>query len=265
MNSFWLEVGRPLLASLLIPPVPFFGTLLVGLALLRRRPQAARIAIGGSIALLWLTSTVGFARLLAPALLEEFPAISAQRMDELRRTTDGKAAIVAVGSGIFQHAPEYGADANLTGSSLERLRYAVWLSRRTGLPAAFSGGVGWAGELGASEAATAKRIAETEFGHPLRWAEGDSRDTLQNAKFSVAMLRAAGVRHIVLVTSAFHARRATRAFRREAEAVGMTVETAPVGIVIRLDDPVYDWVPTPYGASLCPTIFREWIAFQTGS
>lgn len=265
MNSFWLEVARPLLATLLIPPVPFFATLLVALSLLQIRPRAARIAIGATIALLWLTSTVGFARFLAPALLGKIPAISAQRIDELRSTPEGQAAVVAVGSGIFQHAPEYGAEANLTGSSLERLRYAVWLSRRTGLPAAFSGGVGWAGEPGVSEAATAKRIAETEFRHRLRWAEGYSRDTLENAKFSVAMLHEAGVRHIVLVTSAFHARRATRAFRREADAVGMTVETAPVGNVIRLDHPVYDWIPTPYGASLCPTIFREWIAFQTGS
>jgi len=265
VDSFWLEAARPLLASLLIPPVPFFATLLAGLALLRRRPRSAKVVIGVSIGLLWLTSTVGFARFLAPALLGEVPAISSERIDALRRRPEGEAAIVAVGSGIFQHAPEYGSDANLTGSSLERLRYALWLARRTGIPVAFSGGVGWAGVPGASEAATAQRIAETEFAHPIRWTEGGSRDTLQNAKLSVDMLIKAGVRHIVLVTSSFHARRAFRAFRREAEASGVTVEVAPVGIVIRLDDPVYDWVPTPYGASLAPTIFREWIAFHAGA
>ena len=48
---------------------------------------------------------------------------------------------------------------------------------------------------------------------PLRWTEDRSRDTRENAAATVALLRAAGVRQIVLVTHASHMPRAMRLAR----------------------------------------------------
>lgn len=67
---------------------------------------------------------------------------------------------------------------------------------------------------------------ERDFGVPVRWSEGHSRDTFENAEFSAQLLRAAGVTRILLVTHSNHAYRAAREF----EACGLTVVPAPVGV-----------------------------------
>ena len=82
---------------------------------------------------------------------------------------------------------------------------------------------------GSTEAAIADRIAREEFGLPLRWREDRSRDTRENAAASVRLLRAAGVRRIVLVTHAWHMPRALRAFQ-EADP-DLPVSPAPVNPV----------------------------------
>ncbi len=262
----WLEVVRPLLASLLIPPAPLIFLLAAGALLLRTKPLLGSCIAATSAALLWLCSTVGLAQLLVPALLDPPPFLGEARIEQLRADTPLKprTAIIVLGSGIFQSAPEYKA-ANLTDHSLERLRYGIWLSRKTGIPVGFSGGVGWAGELGASEAETAQLIATTEFQHPLRWVEHRSRDTLENARFSVAMLREDGIQHILVVSSSLQAKRAFRAFSIAAAGEGMTIESAPMNIAVRLDHSIYNWIPTPYGSGLVPTILREWVAYLAGA
>ncbi len=47
--------------------------------------------------------------------------------------------LVALGGGTYPEAPEYGGDTVSTGS-LERLRYAALLYRRSGKPILVSGG-----------------------------------------------------------------------------------------------------------------------------
>ena len=82
-------------------------------------------------------------------------------------------------------------EVSLNPLSMERLRYGVWLSRETGFPLAFSGGVG-PGFIGPSEGSIALRIARDEFRHPLRWMEDRSRDTHENALRTIEMLRDQG-------------------------------------------------------------------------
>ena len=62
-----------------------------------------------------------------------------------------KTAIVVLGAGRRLLAPEYGV-AELSSMGTERLRYGVWLSRQTGLPLAFSGGVALGSDPGPAEA-----------------------------------------------------------------------------------------------------------------
>jgi uncharacterized SAM-binding protein YcdF (DUF218 family) len=58
------------------------------------------------------------------------------------------------------------------------------------------------------------------------WKEERSKDTWENAAFSAAMLRNAGIHSVYLVTHAWHMRRAIIAFR----AAGLTVTAAPVAM-----------------------------------
>ena len=59
--------------------------------------------------------------------------------------------------------------------------------------------------------------------------ETQSRSTLQNADFAKPLLEKAGVRHAVLVTSSFHARRALATFQQRIPGVEFGVATSRIG------------------------------------
>ena len=63
-----------------------------------------------------------------------------------------------------------------------------------------------------------------DFATPTRWVEGRSHDTWQNAEYSAALLREAGISSVYLVSSGWHLRRALIAFRH----FGLTATPAPV-------------------------------------
>jgi uncharacterized SAM-binding protein YcdF (DUF218 family) len=77
------------------------------------------------------------------------------------------------------------------------------------------------------------RSLEADFAVPVRWQESTSRDTWENARDSAAILQAAGIRSVFLVTHAWHMRRALIAFRR----FGLEARPAPVPFsrLVRLD------------------------------
>jgi uncharacterized SAM-binding protein YcdF (DUF218 family) len=81
----------------------------------------------------------------------------------------------------------------LTGGHGRNLE-AVRLQRVTGLPVLASGGNG--------EAAAIKRQLERDFGVPVRWTEGESLTTEENALLSVKILAGTGIQKILLVTHA---------------------------------------------------------------
>ena len=161
-----------------------------------------------------------------------------------------RTAVVILGAGRRASAPEYGT-TTLSPASVERLRYGVWLSRETGLPMAFSGGLGRGEGGGPTEAELAARIAEREFKQPLRWLETQSRDTHENALRSVALLKAQGIEHIVLVTHAYHMPRSLHNFEQAAARpdTGARIEftAAPVARPTLGPWKLVDWLPTMRG------------------
>jgi uncharacterized SAM-binding protein YcdF (DUF218 family) len=168
-----------------------------------------------------------------------------------------------LGAGRHVSRPEYG-HGELTANGLVRLRYGAWLARRTGWPLAYSGGVGWGQGGSLSEAEIADTIVREELGTPLRWRESASRDTAQNARLSVPMLQAAGVKRIVLVTQASHMPRALRWFRAAAGPGQIDIVAAPTDFIGTGDSTLLDWVPTARGAHLVQAasheIFGLWLA-----
>ncbi len=261
-----IEAWKPLLAALILPPVPWIVLTLVGARLILSRRGLGWLLVLLSATGLWLSSASGVAHLLARGLLELPPALTPARVAELRAQVQARQpiAVVVLGGGMQPLAPEYGV-SNLTATSVERLRYGLWLGRATGAPVAFSGGVGWADAGGETpEAQIAARIAAQEFGQPLKWTEERSRDTRQNAALTVALLKAQGIRQVLLVTHDYHQGRALRAFR-EAAQDAMQIVPAPLGtLALRSGRPI-DWFPTEFGYREVRQVLREAIGRATGA
>jgi uncharacterized SAM-binding protein YcdF (DUF218 family) len=194
------------------------------------------------------------------------PLAAGQRAQLKARVAAGEPiAIVVLGGGVNPMAPEYG-DADLASPSLFRLRYGLWLGRQTGIPVAASGGVGWGSVSDATkpEASRMAEIARSEYGAPLRWVESMSRDTHENAVNTLALLRPAGIREIVLVTHATHMPRALREFRAAAAADAASgsvhITPATMGQAWPGDSPLMRWLPSSEGTQRMRAALHEVLA-----
>ncbi|RZS58712.1 YdcF family protein [Sphaerotilus mobilis] len=256
---------KPILTALALPPTSpiLFGA--SALLLRRRWPRRSLAMLWLSLALMWLSACGVTALWLQDRVLQPPPALGADARERLQasaRSADD-IAIVVLGGGRHASLAALDGAGGLTEHALERLRHGVWLHRQTGWPLAYSGGVGWAQRDGPSEAAIASRIAREDFALPLRWTEDRSRDTRQNAAATVALLRAAGVRQIVLVTHASHMPRALRAFREAASDLPVT--PAPVGPVVAEERAVLDLLPSATAARHVHLLLREWLGLWVGA
>ncbi len=150
--------------------------------------------------------------------LEIFPALTPLEIEAAAR--EEKTAIVILSAGRRAYAPEFGGET-VDELALERVRYGAELAKRTGLPVLVTGGIG-----SAEHPPYAQLLAETlkrDYGITARWEEPRSVNTAENAIFSSAMLKEAGIDKVILVTHAWHMRRARASFL----ANGMTVVPAP--------------------------------------
>lgn len=245
---------KPVLSALLLPPMPFLLLALAAAGLVRRRPRTARALVVLACIGAWLCSSAGAARWVEESWLSlPAPLAAAQRAQLKARAAAGDPiAIVVLGGGVNPLAPEYGG-ADLASPSLFRLRYGIWLGLQTGVPVAASGGVGWGTSDAAiqPEASRMAEIAQAEYGAPLRWVESTSRDTHENAVNTLALLRPAGIREIVLVTHAMHMPRALREFRAAAAAASASapirVTPAAMGTAWPGDSALLRWLPSSEG------------------
>ncbi|MBI5334994.1 MAG: YdcF family protein [Burkholderiales bacterium] len=259
-----LATWKPILTALALPPVPFLLLILIGARLiLPRRGLGWFFVLLGAVGI-WLSSTQGAARWVQNVVLRPPPALYGDELQRLAQASQAQAknprtVILVLGGGRVPRAPEYGM-SDLSEGSAERLRYAVWLSRQTGLPLAFTGGHGWGQQQGPSEAEIADRVAREVYGRPLRWLEGDSRDTRGNAALSLRLLQGAGIEEIVLVTHASHMPRALRDFQQAATGSALRFTPAPMGALTPRDLSALDWLPTTDGYQHMRGLLRELLA-----
>jgi len=263
VNDLFILLGisswKPVLGALLLPPVPLLLLVLIGARLLLPRRGLGWLVVLSAVALLWLSTCTGSARVLAQLLLHPPAALGHERIADIKAAVAAKQpiAIVVLGGGARATAPEYGV-SNLNEVSLERLRYGLWLGRETGAPVAFSGGIGWGSIDGTRlpEAQIAARIAANEFGRPLRWTEDRSRDTRENAAYTVALLKPLGITRVLIVTHQTHAPRALRAFEQAAQG-GMQFEAAPLDLLVAPLDEAGSWLPSRRGAATVNIVLHE--------
>jgi len=238
MSTSWLLTN--LVAAILLPPLN--GLLLAGIGwmLWRRHPRLARTLVGLGLALLFILALplVGNAMLRS---LEGVPVSAVQLRDAQ--------AIVVLGGGRYRAAPEYGGDT-VGDATLLRLRYAAKLQRETGLPLLVTGGKPDGGEL--SEAETMRRTLTAEFGVPVRWVEGASDNTRENAMYSARLLKQDGITRVLLITHAWHMPRAIGSFA----TTGIAVAPAPTFFQSRPLTPL-DFLPKSYDGARYA--IHEWL------
>ncbi|TXT26336.1 MAG: hypothetical protein FD134_580 [Gallionellaceae bacterium] len=222
----WFTVN--LISAFLLPPLNLLLVALAGLLLARAFPRLGRTLLISALALLWLCSTPYFAGGALRLLESEAGAVDAR--------TQPADAIVVLGGGTYFGAPEYGADT-VGEYALVRLRYAAKLHRETGKPLLVTGGKPLGNDL--SEASQMRAVLEGEFGVPVRWAEGASDNTLENARYSYSLLQKDGIKRIYLVTHAWHMPRAARVFR----AAGFNVVAAPTAFTTRFRTDLLGFLP----------------------
>lgn len=258
---FGLESWKPIVTALVLPPVPLILLILIGARLILPRRGLGFFLVFLGVTLLWLGSCQGTGRWMQNFLLKPPIALRQDEIDRLKQqvASEGKnpqTAIVVLGGGRVPRAPEY-AMSDLSAASAERLRYAIWLSRQTNLPIAFSGGIGWAQlDDAQAEAEIASRVAQQTYGRTIKWVEPSSRDTKGNANLTVNLLKPAGITEIVLVTHASHMPRALRAFKQAAGA-DIRITPAPMGSLTATDRPELDWLPTLEGITSVRNVLRE--------
>ncbi len=223
-----------LITAFLLPPFCLLLPGIAGLLLWHRRPAIARLLVAASLGLLWLFSMP----IVADSLMQRLEGAPVA----LEPKTLSADAIVVLGAGTYLNAPEYGADT-VSESGLVRLRYAARLQRETGKPVLLSGGKPQGNTL--SEAEQMKAVLENEFHIPVKWMEGDSNNTAENARFTQRILGPAGIKRIYLVTHAWHTPRAAMVFR----AAGFDVVPAPTAYSVHGAIGLLDFLPSAGGMS----------------
>jgi uncharacterized SAM-binding protein YcdF (DUF218 family) len=248
---------KPWLTALILPPGSPLLLMFLGYLMAVRSERVVWLAIGkmlfvASFAVLWLFCTQGAAMFLERVALRPPLVIEPQSVTQTFKLEQIQ-AIVVLGGGQYSASREYG-QASLSESSAQRLHYGVTLAKQTGLPLAFSGGVGWAAAAGGdSEAAAAGRWL-SQLGLPaLRWQDAQSKDTAGNAQAIAALLKKDGITRIALVTHASHMPRALKEF----EATGLKALPAPTHFLVAEYGMGLDWFPSGKGLRNTRRVLHE--------
>lgn len=211
-----------LLEQLLLPPASLVTLAVAGL--IARGRWGLRLALAASLSLFVLSTPLVSSLLL-------------RSLQEGNASDNSAQAIVILAAGIVVNAPEDGG-ATADALTLERLRYGARVQRRTGLPVLVTGGV--LDERAPPIALVMARLLESDYGIKAKWIEARSRSTAENASLSAAILKAAGVGRIYLVTHAWHMARGRLAFERQ----GFVVTAAGTGYSLGSPLSVGDFLPS---------------------
>lgn len=224
---------RYILKQILMPPGLLLLLLLLAFVLRRRFPRLSILCFfSGFLGLLAMSLPVAVE--WGARLLEQQAPLKQADWAGLALRAD---VIVVLGAGRMRGDRAW--DEDQPGlMAYERLRYAARLAKASGLPVLTSGGLHYGAPP--SEAYIMARSLSDDYGVEVRWQEGMSRTTWENAQLSARLLREAGIRRVVLVTHATHMPRALWSF----EHAGFEVVPAPVGY-IGVDNarPLGGWLP----------------------
>jgi len=232
------DLARGLVGVLAVPPVPLMlAGLLGGFAALRGMRIGAWAAVLAAALLLALSTPLASGLLLLS-------------LDSPARPVGAPppAAILVLGA-----ETRIGPDgADVGPLTLERLRRAADLQRETGLPMLVTAGPTTPGAPPLAE--LMRRTLEDSFRVPVRWVEPAARNTAENAARSATILAPQGIASVLLVTHAWHMRRA----RAEADRAGLIAWPAAVRSERIPDGRPGDWMPRADHLAMSWFALHEW-------
>lgn len=257
-----MEIWTKAFALLLMPPgIIVLGGIVGFLLSIYWRGLGNAVVALSIVALLVVSSPLTGKQLLG-GLESGVPVLHMPDAAEAQRQAG---AIVVLAGGRRPAALEYGAD-DVSSSTLERLRYAAQLHRQTRLPILASGGALF--DEAISEAALMQTTLRRDFQVGAQWIESKSRNTFENGQLSYAILHAAGITRIYLVTHAWHMPRSLWSFRR----AGFDVIPAPMGFTTldRSERAALGYLPSASGLLRSSIAIHErlglvWYKFKYGS
>lgn len=192
-----------MLAPFLLPP-GIFVTLVLGFGLWNVKKARIKQACGWFLAgaLMWLALTRPVGDIALSGLEYAYLPPAEVKGD----------VIVVLSGGMTEGVPAGAAGPALSGASLERAAEAARLYRRYKLPVIVSGGAVFSR---LAESAVIKEYL-VSLGLPPEKiiTEELSRDTMENALFSKKLCDEKGYKKAVIVTSAYHMRRAVLSFEK---------------------------------------------------
>jgi len=211
------EIGT-VAKQVLLPPLALGWLVLLAWFMVGRRPRTAR----------WLLAAfMGGTLLLSSHLMSSFLTRLVELPSEPSRFGEAQAIVILSGGRRLVYE-DSGAIVGsfVTGFTLERVQAGARVAKQTGLPVLVSSGAP-DGKM-PTEAEVVRRVLAEDFGVQTRWLEDRSRNTVENAQFTSAMLRPLRIRKIILVTSAFHMRRSKMLFERFGlEVIPLAVNPVP--------------------------------------
>lgn len=223
-------LATSIIKSLLLPPGSLLILFILGLLFYRR--AFGRLMMGLGLAGLYLLSISATSDLLARHL-ETFPAITPGQLRE-----QGAQAIVVLGGGRYEKAPEFQASDSLSTHSLARLSYAAWLHHQTGLPLILTGGR--ADSDGPPEAELAAKVLDTHFNLTPLVIEGQSLNSRQHGQYLRPILQQLGIDRVAVVTQAWHMPRSILSFEQSQ----IQTLAAPMGYISKQRPlKAKDWLP----------------------
>jgi len=250
------------LLPLLVYPAGLACLLLLGALLLRSHARWRTGLIVAALLVIWLSGNRIVAMGAARSLEWRFPPMASG--------TQGDVIVVLGGAVREGFAPRPTHEVNEAG---DRLLYAVHLWQAGAAPRILvsGGSVDLLGPSGQSEAAIMAEMLET-MGVPRSalLLEEDARNTRENGTGVQAILEAAGLDRVLLVTSAMHMPRAAAIFKK----LGINAIPAPTDYLVTVADyqfflrpdlgtQLFNLVPSADDMRLTTLALREWIGIVT--
>jgi uncharacterized SAM-binding protein YcdF (DUF218 family) len=196
---------KKLLTSLIVPPGLFISALLIG-ALFSRKRKIPTTLLLLSAFLLYLASIAPVANTLLSPLENHYPVPAPEDLQTCE-------AYIVLGGGVYDGANDLFGKETLSADSTSRLVAAYALYQVVRKPVIVSGGPAYPDEVPESEIARRFLVRLGVRSEDIA-VESRSRDTYENALYTGELCSGRGIDRIVLVTSAYHLKRAALLFSR---------------------------------------------------
>ncbi|MEO0249844.1 MAG: YdcF family protein [candidate division WOR-3 bacterium] len=244
----YLFLVKKVLTSLLLPPGILIPILLVLILFVTKRLRTFLFIV---LLLIYMCSIEPTKDLLLRPLETAYPLPARA---EIQRAD----VIVVLGGGVVENVPDADGPGALSGDSLARLYGAYKVYAAIKKPIIISAGQVFGRQ---PEAEVARRVL-------LRWgvppnhsiAEVRSKDTVENALYAAEICQQRNWRNVVLVTSAYHMRRAVLLFNRYLK------EIVPYPTDYKISRKKYDYMSFLPGANNLADIaaaMKEYIAIAS--